>query len=1388
MIFKKMGTRIIFTIALTVLLLNNFLYSQADKNNKTLNRQGPVVNNGLNLIKGDEQVQNTQDYKVISSGSTYIEIEYYPQFNPQEKIVYNGETFSIITFENGTEKGPKYAGQPDVRSRMFPVIFPSDANYSVTVVEADSRDAGNINLAPIANFKLRDPSKRDLDNVEIIYDKDTRYYSKNSYFPEQIASIDKPGSVRELLLGSLIIIPYQYNPVTKSLRQFTRIRVRINFGANPVMLNRARSYNELQLLKGIAINSDIAINWMNPKLAFPKDNRVANSVMKFGDWYRIEIKDNGSGNSDGVYKITKGFLESAGINLSGVDPRTIKMYGNGGDMLAENFNDPRPGDLNQIAIYIEGENDGSFDANDYILFYGKSANNWKLNVSTGTYTHVTDIYSVSNFYWVQLGTSGNGNRMPQIPSENVPNPYVPTSFKEKLFYEPEINNLISEGNVWLSERKSNGQTFEWNNTLTGLEANTDILYKIKPASRVFCGYDNRFEVKEKNSNMSAIPFTMGCVTSGYSDWIWTSQFSFTMNSSQKTNGEQSSFDATFLTNSPDGEGYLDWMEIQYNRRLNSASNDFIRIISNDQNTVEYNVSSFSNSSIRIFDATSHNDVKLIQPLNPGGNSVRFQRTQNVIESKYFVVGQNGYKTPTGISQRISNQNIRGDNTDGADFIIITHKDILPAAERLKNKREAGGPNNPSYLKTKIFDTESIYNEFSGGILDPVAIRDFLKYAYDTWAIRPSYVCFFGDGDFDYKNILVQDKNWVPAFEYSDPNINQVNGYTSDDFFCMVSGEDSKPDIAHGRIPAQGLDQASTYLDKVDCYEDPSNNDYWKNKSVFVADDGRTSYGNDGSQHTDQCEQLAELYFPQSVDKIKLYLVTYPAVITSQGRRKPGVNADIIKYWNEGCISLNWTGHGSPELWAHEVVLEKDVVISQIHNTCKYPFVSIASCDFSKFDNPLSVSGGELFMITPRKGAIGTLAATRPVYGQQNSVFNNTFWNYLLNSRDTLLLQKRFGQAVFQTKQQWNSVNDLKFVLLCDPTLRVQIPRFRSRIDSISGLSNDTMRALSRVKIFGSVMNPDSSLWSTYNGKIFLKIFDVTKQIVMHDEDNFEFRFKLPGGIIYSGTQNITNGKWAVEFIVPKDISYLNEHGKLINYFYNGQADGSSLYTNFIVGGIDPTAIMDTTGPDIKAYIDTKNFRSGDVVNQNFKFMADLFDESGINTTGTIGHKIEGVLDNDENNKYDFTSFYNSDTTYKSGHLEYDFASITEGKHSLKLKAWDTYNNSSEVTIEFTVTSSGSLQVSNVYNFPNPFKDRTAFTFQHNYPGSVNVTIKIYTVAGRLIKEIKSLDITDKFVMIDWAGTDEDGEKLGNGIYIYKLTVEPKDGTAVTSTGKLAVLK
>jgi hypothetical protein len=1335
---------------------------------------------------------SAQDYKLISSNFSYVELEYYPEYHETAQFISDNEYLTRINFRNSESK--QFPGEPDLRFRSLPVILPSINGNSVTITESDFEDLKNVNLAPFPSVRFIDPNRRDFENIEVHYLKNPPSYSVNEFLPQNAAALENIGEVRDMVIGSVLIFPYQYNPAMRVLRKYSRIRVRINFGAVPILSARKRSRTELELLSNIAINWSTASDWSRPSVPILRENaRLENSKMAAGDWYRIEIRDNGSGGSEGIYKITKQFLESAGINLSNVDPRTIKMYGNGGDLLPESPTAARPQDLEEIAIYIEGEGNGHFDPQDYILFYGRSVNNWKYNPQTRRFSHYINYYSNSNYYWIQLNTPGFGRRMASVLSENVQNPYTPQSFAEKIFFETEINNLLMEGNMWLSQRISDGQSFSWAITQTGLEPNSNIYYRLRLASRVFAA--NSYTVREENSTMSEIIVQLQAVPTGWDDWIRTAVSDFTINASQKNppNTEQSRFVATFHSPLPEGEGYLDWMEIQYLRKFSSVANDLLRFTSPDTAVVvQYTLSPFSNNQIRIFDVTDHDSAAMIQPLNLGPNYVTFQKSavQGSLK-KYIAAGPNGYKAPTGISQRFANQNLHGFQ-EGASFVIVTDRSLSDAASQLKQKRESGGPSNFNFLKTQIVFTDQIYNEFGGGLPDAVAIRDYLKYAWDYWQEKPVYVLLFGDGHLDYRKILGLNGNLVPPYEYTTPNIHQVIGFTSDDFYTWMADGYPRPSFAIGRIPVTNQSEASSYLDKLDCYEDPAYNGYWKNKSAYAADDGwTTNTPCEGPIHTHQIERLAEIYTPQVFEKLKIYLVAYPSIITSQGRRKPGVTADMIKYWNLGLATMSYAGHGAPLVWAHEYVLEAGSFVSQLNNNCKYPLLTVASCDFSKFDNPMMQSGGEIFVTAPGKGAISSVAATRPTYPGDNEALNNALFQDLFFHQDTLLLQKRFGRGLFYSKHTVSyNPNAYKYILMGDPSVRFRIPRFRSSVDSIAGLKDDTMRALSRIEVYGSVLKPDSTLWTDFNGNIFLKIFDVPDNLLMTPPEcpRDTFRFTVSKRFIFSGSKSVRNGKWNVQFIVPKDISYLNRKGKLTCYFYNSSADGSGLDTSFIIGGIDPLAPADSNGPEISLYLNNRDFRSGDIVNENFKLLGDFFDESGINTTGSIGHKIEATLDGDVNQKYDLTTFYSSDTTYQRGSLEYDFLSIPEGEHRLSLKAFDTYNNSSEAEIRFVVSSYNGLKVVNVYNYPNPFTDNTVFTFQHNYPDAINVRIKIYTVAGRLIKQLQQNGINDKFVAINWSGKDEDSETLSNGIYIYRLTVEAGDGSSITETGKLAVLK
>lgn len=1318
-----------------------------------------------------DNIQPGDDFRIIGSTNSYIEIE----FNP----IY----LSAFNFVGAVSRST--VGSPDVKFRSFPLFLPGATNNRIEILDYKYEDIPNVDILPVPT------PVRSQDNMQIDFQfrKNEEAYATNGFFPNDAATLDAVSLFRNKYLSNAVVNPILYNPVTKTVRRYKYIRFRISFGSSPISTNKQQSYEEILFFRDMALNSSVAMNWSTPEFNNVTDSYPANSVLQSGDFYKIEVRETG------MYKIDKGFLQNAGINVDGIDPRTIKIYGNGGREIPFNNSIPFPTDLVENRIMVAGEDDGVFNDGDYIVFYGRSQSDWTYNPAKSTsiapYNHYTNPFSKSNYYWITFGNS-NGLRMQLVNSQNSQNPMQLPYFYEKFFDEADVNNLGSTGTLWFSQRIGPGESFNFNKTLTGYVSGqpVEITALYGNGTRGTSAY---FEFNESASGYNSI-FQVFGFGDEFSH-INLSNHRFTITPGSENVNLRISLPSNL--NAPTVIGYYDWVEFKYPRRFTSAVNNYLGFQANDTTGLfEYNLSTFSTSDINIFDVTDEYNISRINPISYNGGTAKFQvnHTQGT-PGQYYAVGGTNYKTPISISSKVPNQNLHG-ITDGASFVIISPKEFMSAAQRLKNLREKPGP---SYLKTIIVDIDEIYNEFSGGLLDPMAVRNFLKKAFNTWNERPVYVFFLGDGHYDYRNIYnLPGKNFLPPMQKSDMGANEILSYPSDDFVTNINDtingntQAVRPDFSIGRLCVNSLNEANSYIDKLVKYEDPSTFGYWKKKNMYVADDGWTTSnpGGEGALHTQQCEFIAEIETPADFEKEKIYIVNYPTVITPQGRRKPQANVDIIRGWNEGRLVINYTGHGSNDLWAHEQIFERQSSIPQLNNSERFPFVTIASCDLARYDDPFFPSAAEELTNLSNRGSIGIIAAVRPVYASSNAQFNEALWSNFMFLKDTLNLPIRIGRAVYNTKQIHHFDNDAKYTLLCDPSLRVSIPQYFTRIDSINntpGTDTAVLKALQRVKISGSVLRTDSTFWNDYNGEIFLKIFDVSKFISVFDL-GFYFNFRLDGGLIFAGRTNVTNGRWELEFVVPKDISYRNGSGKLIGYFNNNESDGSGYSDKFILNGIDSTAAVDTTGPQIDIFMGDRNFRSGDVVNQNSNLIADFFDENGMNLTGTIGHKIEAIINNNENSKIDLTPFYNATSGYQNGSLEYLLDNLESGDYNVKIKAWDTYNNYSISSIDFKVMNNSSLALENIYNYPNPMRDNTSFLFNHNFDAPLDVRIKIYTVSGRLIKELNQSNITDKFVKIDWDGRDDDGDNIANGTYIYRLVVKSQDGNFnETSTGKIAKL-
>ncbi len=1291
------------------------------------------------------------------------------------KVTSEGREFVRQDFEGASFPGRQSPGTPALGVRTLPLRLAGEKGNSVVILNSDYTDIPNVTLLPIPDLR-RDP----LDGTST-YHADRSSYSHAGFLPETIGSLEYVGESRHAWFSDLRLSPVQYNAATRTLRKYSRLVVRVNFGEPG---RRAAAADPL--LKGTALNED-AFSGSSAPQGGPRTASLRNSVLGSGFWFQFPVT------SDGMYKITGRMLLNAGVP-AGTDPQTVRIFGNGGFELPADVASPYVDDLVENAVLVgDVGTAGALDPDDYFLFYGKGTRGWRYNPAARSFSHYINHFTETNIYWLTY-SNGPGKAMAAAPSLNQSPDVVAQNGIGKAFREDDRVNLLSSGQEWLGPPLSNGEQSTYVQLLPGLDTSQAIRYRYHLGAQ---SHDySTFTIREHAVQLGPIVGLPGTdVGSDFARQLTDAVVSVSLKPS--FTDAQSQLRFTYATSNTGGTGYIDWVELVYRRRL-TAQNDLFTFNAADTTAVaEYDVSGFSGGQVFVFDVSRFDSAVFISNPRLSADTCSFRVQLNAGNAKeFYAVGPNGFRTPGGLI-RVPDQNLHGD-TASADCIIITHPEFDPAAQRLKTFRSQ---QSPTPLRTIVAGVDDIYNEFGGGLPSPAAIRNYLRYVYANWPRPPRYVLLFGDGDYDYRRIVASGPNWIPPWETPE-SYDPLGTYTSDDDFAMLDNN-ARVDLGVGRLTVRSLQEANIAVDKIIEYETHPVEDPWKLRATFVADDALAgvlpdnSIENDGTQHLDQAEDVARRV-PPLFEIRKIYEFQYPTVYTPEGRRKPGVNAAIIDQVNEGSLIVNFSGHGNPQLWTHEHCLVNATDFPQFHNAGKYFFLVAATCNYSAFDQIGQQSGGEILETMPGAGAIATFSATRAVYQSLNAALNAVFFQNLFQLDSTgRVLPQRLGDVVYRTKQTRITDNDKKYFLLGDPALSIAFPRMFATVDSINHRSASItaqLQALSRASVSATVRDTASSGSPggilRVSGQVQVVVNDASGTVELHDPDAGQVTFRTEGSVLFRGAATLTNGSISSNFVVPKDISYRNDFGRITMYFWNSAVDGAGYTTNVRVGGSDSTAVPDTTGPAILLFLDTRGFRPGDVVSASPLLIADLADASGINTSGSgVGHRLEAWLD-DQSQSTDLSGSYQSrPDTYQEGTVEYRLGALTRGTHKLRMRAWDTYNNSSTKETVFNVVTGAGLDVTNVYNYPNPFSSATLFTFEQSQTAGVDAEIKIYTVAGRLIQSLKKENVSEHFVRIPWDGRDKDGDRLANGVYLYKLIARTQDGRFSKEVlGKVSIIR
>lgn len=1103
-----------------------------------------------------------------------------------------------------------------------------------------------------------------------------------------------------------------------------------------------------------------------------------NSIFASGNWYKFEV------DQSGVYKIDANFLSKMGINLESIHPNQIKIYGHGGNSLPLANSANSPIDPPQMALKVVTANPNRFENNDYILFYAEGIHTYNEENDS----HINPYSDHSYYYLTVDGASGLRVQNMQEPSGN-PTTTI-TTYDSSQFHENDDYSPAKVGRRWFGNRFDiqNLQTFHFH--FPNIIPNSE--YHITVKTGAASTSTTSMQITYNNQINRVLSYNpIGGTT------LFIRRDS---NETLLANGSDIEVKMRYNNSgNPSSVGYLDYIRVVAKEYLRGKNEQFIfsnKETNNIHGIGEYQMSQAQNIS-EIWDIT---DLQNIQTKTNNNNSnLRWKSNLEIgKERKFVAVNPQDYYQPIALDQpKVSNQNIKGSimrnaqgNFSDLDYLIITSPELEQSAIRLANHHITS--NN---LKVKVLTTDKIYQEFSSGKQDISAIRNLVRYIYlnaSSPEKRLKYLALFGDTSVDYKDRWEDNNNIVPTFHTLQSTSN-FSSYMSDDFFGMMDSDEGimlgteKLDIAVGRILADTPSLANAMVNKIIGYQQEASFGSWRNNIITISDDVDQTYEFNSIQKilNDLSDEITVNKPALNVKKI--LTDSYIQQTSAGGNRYPDVNKAITEAIEVGGLVVNYFGHGGEDGLAHEFIYTQNDA-KNLNNTNRYPLFITVTCEFTKFDYPHRITAGELTYWNKDGGAISLITTTRAISvglgGEYNLIIIPEILGYNTYDYNTP------AEALRLTKNLLGDPLRRVVFFIGDPALELAHAKPSVELTEINDkpiqqANDNPIEALGRIKLSGIVTDENGNQLTNYNGILETKVFDkeIQRKTLGNDgttNSNGELLildFTTLGEIIFNGQATVNNGKFDIEFIAPRDVRSELGNGKVSFYTKdNGKLENRAGYNlDILVGGINENAAEDKEGPEIQLYFNNESFVPGATTNDSPILLVKLSDISGINTSSGIGHDILAYLDGDESNPIKLNEYYQADVDdFTKGSLQYQFKGLEEGLHTLKFRAWDVYNNSSTAEIEFVVANNDNLEINRVLNYPNPFVSYTEFWFEHNRPYEpLEVLVQVLTVSGKLVWSTQQVITTDGFLSRDitWDGRDDFGDRIGKGVYIYKISVK-----------------
>lgn len=1242
----------------------------------------------------------------------------YPLDNKGVEITFSMETVDRQDYSFPEAVWLSNIGEPNLPSVFYRIGIPQHADVEVTVLESREEIIENITIEPVKHLGIYELPF--LDTIDTYGDA----YKKSEFFPRDIVELSEPAYYRDIYTVEVRLNPVRYNPVSRKLKISRYIRLSVKFKGTPQEKPIVDTSFE-KIYKRTIANYEQCKTWRRE----PKRSVV--NPFSTGVWFKLEVDE------EGLYRIGYDEITNSGLDPGQFDPMTMKIYTAAFDLLPKSVTDSFPDSLVEVPVYVEGEDDHSFDSGDYLVFYGFTASYFVPDTAISWFENG---YARNSVYWFTFGGE-YGKRMERIDASwtgDVPETVV----SEVLHIEEDVANPTRSGINWYWEDVSP----------TGTEPGSHSFVIHHPeaqgSARVAVGiFTLQFGTRIYRCELDGALFFDDTLTLP----TRSSMPPHYLRGEGSLSGDSSIFNFSIRAFPDEGRVYFNGVDVVY-ERFADLGQPFHAFFGNPQNyTIECDN---SGTTPFVFDVTDLKAPMMLDNYTTEGNSIVFSSSADSFQLLYF---SNTSLARSAELIPVNPGNLRTESA-GCEYLVITHKDFYNSIMPLVDYRRR-------QYTTKVVTIDDIFDDFSFGKYDPLAIKHFLYFTMNNWTTVPMYVLLVGDATYDYKNNLNKETppNFIPTYEQGttlsgNPGI-PPNYIYEGEYVNFGAGEV----MALGRITVRTTKEVRDFIDKLITYETNNIDGMWNKRIILAGDDEFATGWESPYDHCGACESTSAEVPDTLYDFAKVYMISFfPFPPHQSDTRKPDATEAFIRELNKGGYAGAYYGHGNVEQLAHEVLFGYSD-IARIRNSRKYYFFYFGSCTVGRFDDTKESIGEEFVRI--KDGAIGTLGATAGTGCGANTSLGKTLFSCLTDPDTNLTM----GDCCLIAKDGfWH----LHYLLLGDPATRLRRARDRMELEA----TPDSLRPVEKLKITSDVGSyylkafvRDADTISVYDDTTIDKIAGYVYRIVQIADGNnpqyVGFGYAIDGKKIYEGFWDDDTAM----IIAPQVLTNKSPVIKLSSY-----ASGRSGFLDSImIYGQTPTIV--NAGPEVALYDRGKRLYDGSWVDQEFILTGKVSDEDGINLRHPVIFDRGFYLTiNESTDRIDLRDYFIYDrNSYTSGEFNVELV-LPESVDTLLINVNDNFFNQTIHTIVLNVETTGSVSIENLLVYPNPLQSESSIWFTFNLSHSGLVDIKIFTIAGRLIKTINDVQCTAGYNQIHWNTLDDFNDEISNGVYLIKAVVETTD--------------